>query len=97
MRSKKAMSKATIQLPPFFLRIDGVLVEILEVTKSQLVTGESQYHIVLSIHYRGIKSRPYTLSIRDLKDLQNKLKIEITKLKFLEYSYGVERVRELIT
>ncbi|RLI87532.1 MAG: hypothetical protein DRP01_01615 [Archaeoglobales archaeon] len=91
------MSKATLQIPPFFLKIDGELVEVLEILKSRLITGEEWYHVVVSIHYRGMRGKPYSLSVRSLKELENKLKIEITKLKMIEFAYGIEEVRRLIT
>jgi len=91
------MEPATLQLPPFFLEVDGCKVQVLEVLKSQLVSGATWYHIAVIIDYKGIKSRRYTLNVRDTKDLLNKLKVEITKIKFIDYGYGLAEVRRLIS
>ncbi|RLC63536.1 MAG: hypothetical protein DRI48_08365 [Chloroflexi bacterium] len=91
------MQTNTFHITPFFIEVDGVQVEILEVLKSQLISGDTWYHVVVSINYNGIKSRRYSLDVKDIKDLTNKLKIEITKIKFIDYAYGIDEVKRLIT
>jgi len=77
------MEVARLQITPFTIRVDKVLVQIIEVLKSAL--GEiGGYHVSLSINYKGTWSRPYNMTVTDMKDLIRKLKIEITKLKFIE-------------
>jgi len=90
------MATETFRLPPFFIEVDGIPVEVLEVLKSELISGDTWYHVVVRIIYNGIKSRRYTLDVKDIKDLTNKLKIEITKIKFIDYAYGIDQVKELI-
>jgi len=90
------MAAETFRLPPFFIEVDGIPVEVLEVLKSELISGDTWYHVVVRIIYNGIKSRRYTLDVKDIKDLTNKLKIEITKIKFIDYAYGIDQVKELI-
>lgn len=91
------METNTFHITPFFIEVDGVQVEVLEVLKSQLISGDTWYHVVVCIHYNGIKSRRYSLDVKDIKDLTNKLKIEITKIKFIDYAYGIDEVKRLIT
>jgi len=91
------METNSFHIPPFVIEIDGVPVEIIEVLKSELVSGDTWYHIVVSINYNGIKSRRYSLDVKDIKDLTNKLKIEITKIKFIHYAYGIDEVKRLIS
>jgi len=86
-----------LQLLPLTIEVDGFKVTLHEVLKSGLVSGEWWYHVVVSIDYKGIRSRRYTLDVRNTKELMNKLKIEITKLKVIEYSEGLSEVKRLIT
>jgi len=91
------METATLQLPPFFLEVDGVRVQVVEVHKRKLITGEVWYIVSVKVFYKGMTSRTYPLFVRDTKDLVNKLKVEITKLKFIDYGYGLEEVARLIS
>lgn len=91
------METHRFQIPPFSIKVDGYLVDILEVLRRELVTGDVLFFVVVQIHYKGITSRRYTLCVRDEKELENKLKIEITKIKFIELAYGLKEVERLIT
>lgn len=91
------MSTTQIHLTPFFIEVDGCKVCIYEVLKTQLITGEEYYLVVVSIHYKNIKSRRYTLYIKNIEDLVNKLKIEVTKIKYMELTLGLEEVRKVIS
>jgi len=91
------METASFHIPPFFIKVDEIPVEILEVLKNELISGEVWYHVVVSINYQGIKSKIYSLDVRDIKELTNKLKIEITKIKFIHYAYGLDHTKEVIT
>jgi len=91
------METITFHIPPFFIEVDGCKVEVHEVLKSELISGDVWYHVVVSIEYKGIKSRRYSIDVKDIKDLTNKLKIEITKIKFIDYGYGLEQAKKAIT
>lgn len=91
------METSTFNIPPFSIEVDGFQVDVLEVLKTQLISGDTWYHVVVQINYKGIKSRRYTLDVKNEKDLLNKLKIEITKVKFIEYAYGINELKRLIT
>jgi hypothetical protein len=91
------MESASFQIPPFFIEVDEIPVTIIEVLKTTLISGETWYHVVVQINYKGIKSRRYTLDVKSEQDLINKLKIEITKIKVIEYTHGLPEVRRLIT
>jgi hypothetical protein len=90
------METNTFQLPPFLIEVDGCPVQVLEVLKSELVSGDTWYHVVVSIEYKGVKSKIYSLDVKDIKDLVNQLKIEITKVKFMDYGYGMSEVKRVI-
>jgi hypothetical protein len=90
------METNTLQIPPFFIEVDGCQVQVLEVLKSELISGDTWYHIVVSINYKGTYSKRYSLDVKDTKDLVNQLKIEITKIKFIDYGYGIDEVKRLI-
>ena len=86
-----------IQVTPFTVEVDGVKVQIVEVAKQTLVTGEAWYIVSVRVNYKGVESRVFPLFVRDNRDLKNKLKVEITKLKIIEASYGLQEVRRMIT
>jgi len=79
------------------MEIDGVTVEVLEVLKHQLISGDKYYTVALRIHYKDIVSKIFNLTVKDEEELKNKLKIEITKIKFMEYAYGLKYVKGVIT
>lgn len=91
------MEASRLQIPPFSIEVDGHVFDVIEVLKTQLLNGETWYHVVVRLNYKGIKSRTYTLDVRSEQDLINKLKAEVTKVKFMEYAYGIDELRRLIT
>ncbi len=91
------MTAESILIPPFYMEIDGVTVEVLEVLKHQLISGDKFYTVALRIHYKDIVSKIFNLTVKDEEELKNKLKIEITKIKFMEYAYGLKYVKGVIT
>ena len=90
------METIKFQLTPFSIEVDGYLVDVLEVLKRTRITGETWFFAVVRIRYKDILSRTFTIPVRSEKELINKLKIEITKIKFLEYAYGLEEVKKVI-
>jgi hypothetical protein len=91
------VSTERLQLLPVFLEVDGVLVMLVEVSKLELPYGPPYYAVSVKIIYRGIHSRVFPLFVRDENDLRNKLKVEVTKIKFIDYMYGLEEVKRLLT
>jgi hypothetical protein len=90
------VSTERFQLLPVFLEIDGVPVMLLEVSKQTPAYGPPYYIASVKVIYKGIHSRVFPLVVRDENDLRNKLKVEITKIKFIEAIYGLEEVRRVI-
>jgi len=90
------METTRILIPPFYLDIDGVLVDVLEVSKQTLPNGEVWYIVSCSIRYKGIKSKVFPLYVKNEEDLKNKLKIEITKIKLLEITHGLEELKRIM-
>jgi len=70
---------------------------LIELSKQEPVWGEPYYIASVKIIYKGIASRTFPLFVRDQRDLLNKLKVEITKIKFIDYMYGLDEVRRIIT
>jgi len=91
------METIKFQIPPFSIEVDGCLVDVLEVLKREIVTGDTLFFVVVQRRYKDVVSRRFTICVKSEKELINKLKIEITKIKFLEYAYGFEEVKRLIT
>jgi len=90
------MQRPRIVLPPFSVEVEGAIATILEVSKTEPVPGEAWYHASIQIEYKGMRSRTFTLDARDEKDLLDKLKIEVTKLKYMELAYGTEYLRRVM-
>ena len=91
------MSTERFQLLPVFLEVDGVPVMLIEASKQQPLYGPPYYLVSVKVIYKGIHSKVFPLMVRDESDLRNKLKVEITKIKFIEAMYGLEEVRRVIT
>jgi hypothetical protein len=91
------METATLQLLPIFLEVDGIQAQLIEVSKHQLVSGETWYIASVKIIYKGIHSKVFPLYVKNTQDLINKLKIEITKIKFIDYAYGIEEVKKILS
>jgi hypothetical protein len=91
------METAQFQVTPFSVEVDGCPVTIYEVLKTELVSGDVWYHVVLEINYKGIKSRRYTLDVRNINNLLNKLKVEIDKIKLIDFLGGISEVKRVIS
>lgn len=91
------MASETLHLLPIYLEVDGVVAEVLEILEHKIDVKPIGYTVSMRITYKGIKSRVFQLDCKDLKDLINKLKIEISKLKFMELVMGLPELRRLIT
>jgi hypothetical protein len=87
------MMNFSLQLTPFFVDVDGVTVQIIEASKTPL----NEYIVSVRIIYKGIYSKIFPLAVQSTDDLMNKLKVEISKIKFIDYTFGIEEVKRLIT
>jgi len=87
------MERASILLTPFHIQIEDATVTVWEVRK----VPPDQYNCAITITYKGITSKRYGLIVKNPKDLHNKLKIELTKLKFINLSLGEEALRQAMT
>jgi hypothetical protein len=87
------MMNFSLQLTPFFVDVDGVTVQIIEASK----TPFNEYIVSVRIIYKGIYSRIFPIAVQSTDDLMNKLKVEISKIKFIDYTFGIEEVKRLIT
>jgi hypothetical protein len=86
------MINISFQITPFFIDVDGVAVQIIEASK----TSFGEYIVSVRIIYKGIHSRVFPLPVQNTDDLMNKLKVEISRVKFIEYMFGIEEVKKLI-
>jgi len=91
------MSSSRLILTPFSVEVDGVRVDILEVMKLTYPNDYKMYIVSCRIRYKGITSRIFPLFVKNEQDLFNKLKVEVTKVKFLELAYGLDEVRRVIS
>jgi hypothetical protein len=86
-----------LQLLPQLLEVDGVPVMLVEVSKQEPLYSQPYYIASIKLIYKGIHSKVFPLFVKNTNELMNKLKVEITKIKFIDYMYGLEEVRKLIT
>ena len=91
------METPQLLLPPVTIEVDGYLVDIIEVLKLESFSGSVTFSVSVRINYKGIKSRVFSLDVRNESELIKKLKIEITKIKFMELTYGLDEVRRIIS
>jgi len=91
------MEKSYFYITPLEIDIDGVPVTVWEVLRTQLINGEVWYHFVVSINFKGIESRRVTIDARNMDELVEKLRTEITKLKVIYYARGINEVKRVIT
>jgi len=91
------METSTFTITPSFFELEGATVKIIETSQQPLITGETWYIVTVQIIYKGITSRTFPIFAKNTKDLINKLKVEITKIKIIDYSYGTEELKRLIT
>jgi len=68
-------------LVPFSFRIEDTLVTVWEVTKSTLVSGDTWYHVLVSLRIGNKTSRRFPLDVKNWRDLKRKLLVEISKFK----------------
>jgi len=80
-------------IPPFDIQIEDALVTVWEVLK----LPPDRYNCTVTIKLKGVESKRYGIVVKDQKDLRNKLKIEITKLKFIDLSMGRDYLRQVMT
>jgi len=68
-------------VPPFTFVLDGCQVTVWEVIRLRLVTGDTWYHVLLSLKWRGKTSKRFPLDVRSWRELRKKLLVEIPKFK----------------
>jgi len=91
------MSQSRLILTPFSVEVDGVRIDILEVMKLTYPSGDKRYIVSCRMHYKNVTSKIFPLFVKSEEDLLNKLKVEVTKVKFLELAYGLDEVKRVIT
>ncbi|MEM1530983.1 MAG: hypothetical protein QXI27_04235 [Nitrososphaerota archaeon] len=91
------MSSTRVLLTPFYIEVDDAVAEVLEVLEHKIAGEVIGYTVSLRIIYKGMKSRVFPLDCKNMNDLLNKLRIEVTKLKFFEMALGQAELRRLMT
>jgi len=88
---------ATLAITPISFELEGAIVKIIESSQHRLITGEVWNIVSVQITYKGVTTKTFPIFAKDTQDLTNKLKIEITKMKMVDYGYGIEELRRLVT
>jgi len=71
----------TRAITPVKFKLDGVDVTLIEVIRSELITGDKWYHVRLQLEWKGTRSTLFTLDVKDMDHLKKKLFVEISKFK----------------
>ena len=85
-----------VLIAPLTLKVDDARVEVFEVLKFEFPDGKPRYHVTCRVKWRDITSRIFFLDVYDMKDLERKLKVEISKLKMLYLIGGKKYVLEVM-
>ena len=85
----------TITLLPISFQLDDFVVTILEVQKLQCV-GKTWFHVTVRLQNRWVKTRQFGLDVKDMEELKDKLRVEISKLKMMRYTLGDLATREVV-
>lgn len=91
------MTNKTIQVLPLYLNVDDVVVEVLEVLEHKIDGQLLCYTVSMRLRYKGIKSKVFAIDCKNMGDLINKIKVEISKLKLFEIVMGFPELRRIIT
>jgi len=83
-------------LLPIAVEVDGVPATIYEVSKHEITPELKIYSASVQITYKGMPSKIFTIDAYSEDDLMAKLKIEVTKIKFMELAYGLDFVKRVI-
>lgn len=84
--------KNRIVIPPVKTTVDGAEVDILEVIKLP-PTG---YHVTVRVRLGDFTSRVFFIDALNEKDFERKLAIEISKLKTMLITRGLEFTKEVM-
>jgi len=86
-----------VNILPITLEVDGVRVHLLEALKSKLPDGKTIYHAVVKVDYHGIISRQFDITFSTNEEFREKLRTEIAKIKLMDFLYGREFVKGVIS
>ena len=89
------MMALQVELGPRELEVDGARVTILEVLKTSTPWLGDEYHVVVRIRLGGVTSKPFTIDVRGERELIEKLRVEIAKMKLFKFIHGEEEFRRV--
>jgi len=69
------------RIPPQTLWLDDAKVTIVEVMRSDLITGDTFYHVFLQVEMPPFPPRRFSLDVKSFDELRKKLLVEVSKLK----------------
>jgi len=83
-------------IPPITISLDGAKATILEISKVALDEETKFYIVTCYVEYNNYKSKTFTLQVSNNKELIEKLRCEIAKMKWmirLGHTYLFERIK----
>ena len=72
-----------IVVPPVVTELDGAKVYILEITEHEWLNRQKRFLVTVFVEWNGFRSPIFTLDVEDNRELKNKLRAEIAKMKFI--------------
>ncbi len=70
-----------VVVAPIEVDVDGAKCTILEITSHEWIDGSTRYVVSAYCEYKGLRSKVFQLDVASNKELINKLRIEVAKMK----------------
>ncbi|RLE86017.1 MAG: hypothetical protein DRJ67_08145 [Thermoprotei archaeon] len=76
-----ALERIEVIVPPISFKLDGVDVTIIGVVPYDTIDGIRRYIVSCQVEWRGWRSQVFQLDVGDNRELRNKLRVEIARMK----------------
>jgi len=76
-----ALERIEVIVPPISFKLDGADVTIIGVVSRDALDGGRRYIVSCQVEWRGWRSPVFRLDVADNRELRNKLRVEIARMK----------------
>jgi hypothetical protein len=81
--SARQRQVVTVHVPPVEVQVLDAKVTIVEVRKYETPWTGPVYHVACVVEWNGYRSQVFHVDARDNEELEQKLKVEIAKMKLM--------------
>lgn len=86
--------RVDVYITPLEMEMDGAKVTLVGVVPYESVTGKRRYIVSCVVEWRGWRSRQFTLDVESNRELEQKLRVEIARMKvFIASGYTAPFMR----